>query len=78
MKLLTALVPAVLIVGLMGCNQAYPSMRQASDACEEWKEQYDLDESGLKVSKQRWCQLEEETKQILGQEKGEVVKHFRY
>ena len=78
MKLLTALAPALLLVGLMGCNQAYPSFWQASDACDEWKKQYDLDESGLKVSKHRRCQLEEQTKQVLGVEKGEVVKHFRY
>jgi len=63
---------------LVGCNQAYPSLKQARAACFEWREKYDLDKDRVKVSKQRHCELERETNQYLGTEEGEVVKHFRY
>jgi len=63
---------------LVGCSQSYPSVKEARVACSEWKETYDLDKDGVKVSKQRWCELEKETRQYLGTEKGVVVNHYRY
>ena len=71
-----AICAAALLIA--GCNQQYPSMRQAIQACEEWKAEYKIDENGMKIRKRRWCELEKETNQSLGYEKGEVVKHFRY
>ena len=63
---------------LVGCSQSYPSLKEARVACYEWKERTVLGEDGVKVSKQRWCELEKETRQYLGTEKGVVVKHYRY
>ena len=63
---------------LVGCSQSYPSMKQSLAACNEWRFEYGLDKDKVKVSKQRWCELEEETNQYLGTEEGVVVKHYRY
>ena len=92
MKLLTAVAPAVLIVGLMGCSTNYDSKWEAGQACREWSKQEQLEEriGELRVGG-RWCREEEETRQHLGfehvktvKEDGlrsvnpEVVKYFRY
>ena len=76
MKLLTALAPAVLIVGLMGCSN-YGSQYEAKRACTKWEENedvvtYNFEERHLKKtleSGNRSCFDEAATRQVIGEEK---------
>ena len=87
MKLLTALAPAVLIFGLMGCN-SYGSMNEAERACIEWskggkpvRQVQELSNAALLIFSRR-CKIERETNQVLGFvnkmiEDGEWRAHYR-
>ena len=61
---------------LVGCSQSYPSMYEADNACEEWKNGgttisvkyslYDLNLTDLMKVSSRRCVVEENTSQFLG------------
>lgn len=83
MKLLTAVVPAVLIVGLIGCSSNYSSLYEAHHACRNEEEKLEAEHEGK--GRSYHCLTEEETNQVLllriFKEEGksnEVAEHYRY
>ena len=90
----------VLVLGLIGCS-SYPTKRQALEACREWEAGRIAIRTGVNpatglriFSNSRICEIEYETKQVLGlmnktmekrkwrkglnEGKFEIVKNFRY